>query len=331
MITVLTQGLSSTAQLSKGRFEEHLQTARFFKVILGASFTDVEQVSHFTRAYAQSGLSCFDLAADHKVIAAVNAVLDEMSLPVEPVLMVSLPLDPDPHFRKIELDDPACIRCSACVPICPAEALTLPGADLEVSQTLCYGCGRCVPVCPTEALSMLPFQTDSTIVDVLQAQRVSALEIHSHAIDPLMLEAFFLQWAEQLENKIVSLCFRPSDHPAERILEFAKVALRYAKTGLLFQSDGKPMSGSSDPAASLPAIEGADKLKTILLEEPGLADIPITISGGINKYTAELLSRPENAFIRGVGMGTMARTLIAHDSSNTAAQRAEELVQSFQF
>src|SRR6478609_2578654 len=255
------EGNLLVTEQAKHRFNAHLKAAQFFKVILGASFTDIEQVSHFTRAYAQSGLSCFDLAADQSVIAAVNAVLDEMDLPVEPALMVSVPLDPDPHFRKIELDDPACIRCSACVPICPAEALTLPGADLEVSQTLCYGCGRCVPVCPTEALSMLPFQMDSTIADVLQAKRVSAVEIHSHAIDPLMLEAFFLQWGDYLDGRIVSLCFRPSDHSRDQILEFSQVAFHYLKERLLFQSDGKPMSGSSDPAASLPAIEGARKLK----------------------------------------------------------------------
>jgi ferredoxin len=307
-----------------------LESRRFFKVILGASLTDIGQIADLVRAYAASGATCFDVAADALVLETVDATLKALNLPQDPLLMVSLPLDPDPHFRKIELDDPACIRCGLCVPICPALALSLPEADLEVSQTLCYGCGHCVPVCPTEALSMLPFQVEDNIATILSHPRVGAVEIHSHAVDPQMLHEFWIRWADGLRGKIVSLCFRPGEFLAEQLQAFCRVALHHSQEPILLQIDGAPMSGTPEPDASRPAIEAAQWIQAQFQGEADLASLPITISGGINAHTAGILEEPENSFIAGVGMGTMARTLIASLSTENAQPAARQLVERFQ-
>ncbi len=319
------------AYASQGKLWETLQARQFFKVISGGSFTDLEAIAALTRAYGAAGVDCIDIAPDPAVVETVATVLHSLSAP-HPVVMVSLPLDPDPHFRKIELEDPACTRCGLCVPVCPSEALTLPN-DLAISQALCYGCGRCVPVCPTEALSMLPFQVEDQVETVLRHPIVQAVEIHSRYVDPYMLETFWNRWKAGLQDKLISLCFRPGDLPVEQILEFISLTEQLSPMPVLLQIDGAPMSGSADPEASRPALEAAYKMQAMLAErepnrKPGMP--PITISGGINDHTAALIrTNPAYHFVAGVGMGTMARQKIRGMSDTLAIQAAGQVIQSF--
>ena len=239
--------------------------------------------------------------------------------------MVSLPLDPDPHFRKIELEEPHCIRCSACLPICPTEAITLPDA-LAISQDLCYGCGRCVPVCPTDALRLLPFQVEAQVDGVLSHPRVGAIEIHSRHVDPYMLYSWLDRRQTLVSGKLISLCFRPETHPAAQILEFYQVAARYAP--VILQIDGAPMSGSEDPEASRPALDAAVSVAG-MFRDAGWTLPPITVSGGVNQQTARLLREPVYRFIAGVGMGTMARAAVWRLDRKDAIQVAQHIVSAF--
>ncbi|HEY9745023.1 MAG TPA: 4Fe-4S binding protein, partial [Oculatellaceae cyanobacterium] len=120
-----------------------LSGRRFFKLIGGGSLTEADKLVAIAQVYSLSGADCIDVAPEPSVVQSVSQMLH--ALPIQPpVLMVSIPLDPDPHFQKIDLDEPACTGCGACLPVCPTEALSLPG-PLTISQSLCYGCGRCVP------------------------------------------------------------------------------------------------------------------------------------------------------------------------------------------
>ena len=46
-----------------------------------------------------------------------------------------------------------CDFCGACVGVCPADAIVLWEADLEMAREKCTECLRCVYVCPYRALS----------------------------------------------------------------------------------------------------------------------------------------------------------------------------------
>jgi ferredoxin len=53
----------------------------------------------------------------------------------------------------IESDRRLCLRCSGCVGVCPASALTLREHGIECSEA-CIRCGICVRFCPVQALSL---------------------------------------------------------------------------------------------------------------------------------------------------------------------------------
>jgi ferredoxin len=53
----------------------------------------------------------------------------------------------------VTYDRMRCDFCGACVAVCPADAIVLWEADLEIDREKCTGCLKCVYVCPYRALS----------------------------------------------------------------------------------------------------------------------------------------------------------------------------------
>jgi len=60
--------------------------------------------------------------------------------------------------KTIEVNYDLCHYCGACVAVCPADALFLMDARLEV-QDACTGCERCAKICPVHALSAVERET----------------------------------------------------------------------------------------------------------------------------------------------------------------------------
>ena len=55
----------------------------------------------------------------------------------------------------IKTDKMRCLRCSACVGVCPKSALTLREHGIECDAGKCIRCGLCVAFCPMGALNVV--------------------------------------------------------------------------------------------------------------------------------------------------------------------------------
>jgi heterodisulfide reductase subunit A len=47
-----------------------------------------------------------------------------------------------------------CNGCQACVPVCPAKAISMVEGKAKIDPFQCNGCGACIPVCPQEAIDL---------------------------------------------------------------------------------------------------------------------------------------------------------------------------------
>lgn len=57
-------------------------------------------------------------------------------------------------MHAIELNKDKCIGCTACVKVCPTEALRVARSKAVIYDQRCIDCGRCVKVCPRHAYTV---------------------------------------------------------------------------------------------------------------------------------------------------------------------------------
>ena len=315
-----------------------LAERRYFKLICGASFSDAEKVNVLVQVYAHAEVDCIDLACEPPILNAVQDALNALPQEVKPpMIMVSLDVDGDPHFRKIEVERTACVDCEACLPACPVEALRMDESHrFQIIEARCYGCSRCIPLCPTDALSFKPVsQLPEVLQEVLNHALVDAVELHTHELELPSLDRLFEAVGNTFTDKWISLCFRPHEHDAETIhvylTHFDALCQRVKPYGVMLQIDGIPMQSDESHDSSQSALSGVHALPN-----EWRTCFPITISGGINRHTAILLKNNEDfSLIRGVGMGTLARKRVwqhleGQHSFEKAVALAKDLVAPFQ-
>ncbi|MEB3205887.1 MAG: 4Fe-4S dicluster domain-containing protein [Vampirovibrionales bacterium] len=322
------------------RAQQALADRQFFKLIAGGSLTHPDVVAALVSIYGTLfGVACIDIAPDWPVVSRVVDALQALEKP--PLLMLSLDVDGDPHFRKAMLTPSSCTACGDCVPVCPTQAFTLSQEGLVLSEPLCYGCGRCLPICPSDALhAKSTSQLPELLVKSLSHPQVGAIELHVNQLACDTLEPFLERLKPYLLNKLISLCFRPAG--ASAILSEVEALRLFVdwcqgqNAFAMLQIDGAPMSGSGDPAASLPALANARfyqayhavHLSSWRASQSVSSALPVTISGGINATTGRYLKAAQHQFIAGVGVGTVARQAVWPwlDELEMAKSKASQLV-----
>jgi Fe-S-cluster-containing hydrogenase component 2 len=306
-----------------------LAQGTWFKLICGASFGHLPAIRNLAIAYTLAGADCIDVAADLAVITATKAgikVAQKLALtdPTQayslmnvPLLMVSLNDGTDPHFRKAEFDAdqcPAdCLR--PCERICPADAIDITG----VIDARCYGCGRCLPICPLGLITTRDqTATPSSIIPYLaKADGIDAIEIHTqagHLADFQRLWSILSPVAHHLKLLAIS-CPDSSELIAYLRSIHATIAATYHPHPLPFklvwQTDGRPMSGDIGAGTTHAAIKLGEKVLGANL--PGY----VQLAGGTNHYTVpklrerQLLPPTRDKYVHGVAYGSYARVLLS--------------------
>jgi Fe-S-cluster-containing hydrogenase component 2 len=271
---------------------------QWVKLICGASYQDMPTVRRLVMLYALAGVDCVDVAADGAVVAAARRGLEDAAklagylghrhhlIPGLPWLMVSLNDSEDPHFRKAHFDaahcPPECDR--PCEPICPTAAIQFQAAnDGGVATDLCYGCGRCIAVCPIGNIEAQPYLASPEALSAEQMAHIDAVEIHTQTGNQVQFAQLWqrlLPWRPHL--KLVSISCPDHDQVVPYLWDLYHL-MAPVDIPLIWQTDGRPMSGDLGKGATHATIRLAQKI--LAGGPPGY----VQPAGGTNGYTVDKL------------------------------------------
>ncbi len=285
----------------------------WFKLICGASYQHLPAIRSLALAYSMAGADCIDVAADPAVVTAARSGIEqaEKLKGCKPWLMVSLNDGEDPHFRKAQFDPTKCpTDCPRpCEQICPANAIS----ELGVIDRLCYGCGRCLPICPYDFITTRSYvSTPSTIMPLIEEMGIDAIEIHTqvgHFNDFKRLWDAIASIVPKLKLLAISCPDAPEAIP---YLKSLYNLISPLPCPLIWQTDGRPMSGDIGKGTTHAAVKFAQKILQANLSGY------VQLAGGTNGYTidklksAQMLKNHSTAEgVAGVAYGSYARSLLS--------------------
>lgn len=301
---------------------QSLKQGHWFKLICGASFQHRTAVRSLVLAYTLAGADCIDVASDPAVVAAAQDALQvAQSLSQaaqkrgfagasQPLLMVSLNDGEDPHFRKAEFNPavcpPDCPR--PCERVCPASAIAFNKDSFSgVIDRRCYGCGRCLPACPSQLIFTRSYiYTPQAIAPLLLETGIDAIEIHTqvgHLADFRRLWQAIAPLVDKLQLVAISC---PDGADLINYLQSLYEIIQPLPCQLIWQADGRPMSGDIGAGTTHATIKLAQKVLAAGL--PGY----VQLAGGTNNYTVSFLKSAGLRYeVAGVGYGSYARVLLS--------------------
>ncbi|HEY9761317.1 MAG TPA: LdpA C-terminal domain-containing domain [Trichocoleus sp.] len=315
-----------------------LQEGHWFKLICGASYHHLPAIRNLALVYALAGADCIDLAADPAIVAAARSgltaaqqLIDKVGLPHTNLpsstwLMVSLNDGEDPHFRKAAFDPATCpVDCNRpCERICPTQAITFnnPDKELGVIDSQCYGCGRCIPICPFEQIYTRSYVSTPSAIAAQLFPTIDAIEIHTQIGRTQSFQRLWQEiqpWLKHL--KLVAISCPDGEEVIPYLWSLWNI-IQPLSIPLIWQTDGRPMSGDIGDGTTIAAIRFGQKVLNAQL--PGY----VQLAGGTNRHTVEklhqleLLNLPVNrasfpvlsgkqpAQISGIAYGSYARKLV---------------------
>jgi Fe-S-cluster-containing hydrogenase component 2 len=218
--------------------------------------------------------------------------------------MVSLNDGEDPHFRKAVFNPQLCpVDCPRpCEKICPAYAIDGGG----VIEQRCYGCGRCLPVCPPQIIETRSRVCQpAEIIPLIIEMGVDAIEIHTQVGHGEEFARLWQAIAPLTKNlKILAISCQDDEYIIDH-LHYLRETISPLSCPLIWQTDGRPMSGDIGKGTTHPAINMAKKVLS-----SNLAGF-VQLAGGTNDHTVTKLQQLGlREKIAGIAYGSYARSLI---------------------
>jgi len=296
---------------------EALRSNQWFKLICGASYQHLPAIRNLALIYTLAGADCIDMAPDPATIAAARegiaaaiAVNVNMNVNVKmrsPLVMVSFNDGEDPHFRKAFFDSELCpIDCSKpCEKVCPTTAIQFSNGYNGVMPNLCYGCGRCLPLCPVQIIhTREQVYVPEDIFDQVLNQSVNAIEIHTQPNRTKEFATFWQRLSPIIPKlKLVAVSFPDCEDLREYLMSLLE-GMNPRPRSLIWQTDGRPMSGDIGDGATRAALQLGQKVLDFQLPM-GF----VQLAGGTNDSTVTKL-RKAGIAAAGVAYGSYARKIV---------------------
>jgi Fe-S-cluster-containing hydrogenase component 2 len=321
-------------QLSNSPLDS-LRSHRWFKLICGASYQHLPSIRNLALVYTLAGADCIDMAPDPAVIRAAREGIaiahnimitqnsdfsdrnsfSKLAPNASPWVMVSFNDGEDPHFRKAVFEAQDCLSgCDRpCVGICPTQAIQFGGSDRHIKgssqhgyngvvDSLCYGCGRCLPLCPVQIIYT---REQVYAPETIYTEAIDAIEIHTQ---PGRVEEFSHLW-QRLSGlipqlKLMAVSFPDCENLREYLMSLI-ACMQPLPPQLIWQADGRPMSGDIG--------DGATRAAVLLAKKAIAMQLPVgfvQLAGGTNDSSVAKL-RAANIQPAGIAYGSYARALVA--------------------
>ncbi len=282
---------------------------KWVKLICGASNEDILAIEDLCAIFSAAGVDYIDIAAEESIAqAARNGIQwSKKFFGCSPGLMLSISDGKDIHFRKANFDPTKCPSdcLRPCEKICPTFAIDKSG----IKESKCYGCGRCIQSCPLNLISEYEYDLSKDKLPLtLQKIKPDALEIHTeiNRIESFIELISILKNSDAKLKKIsVSCGLNQSPKKPKKPKDLLKALweryeiLEELNIPLIWQLDGRPMSGDLSPSTGRDAVRLFQMIGSDL--PPGL----IQLAGGTNERTHEFLN--EDNFPDGIAFGSFAR------------------------
>ena len=247
---------------------QDLQSHQYHKLIIGAALKDYEAIEKYSYYFTHAAANVIDISAfPHSLISAkkgIQKALEEDSSLSAPIIMVSVNVGKDPHFRRIEVDFKNCTDCLACVPTCPSEAFSITDQKLDYEINLCFACSKCIEYCNFDALHFKDWSAfkEESLLELIELG-AGAIEIHLNND----LDAFrgFYKSLPEFPEKFLQSFSIGSEMMSKEDLENAALCIietvreKYgAEKEIIIQTDGIPISGALEiKDKDLTSIENA--------------------------------------------------------------------------
>ena len=285
------------------------QWNKWVKLICGASNEDILSIEDLCAIYSAAGVDYIDVAAEQSIAQAARTGMrwSEEFFGNSPGLMISISDGKDIHFRKAKFDPLKCpSNCPRpCEKICPTFAIDQKG----IKESKCYGCGRCIKSCPLNLIYEYEYNvSQNDLSSTLKQIKPDAVEIHTeiNRIESFKGVVKILKNSETKLKKLSVSCglnqtheykIKP-EHLLDELWERYEI-LTQLNIPLIWQLDGRPMSGDLSPATGRDSVKLFKEIGSRL--PPGL----VQIAGGTNGKTHEVLDI--NNMPDGIAFGSSAR------------------------